>query len=367
MSEEPARTTERRRSPGRRHADRLQEAGFADAFTMLSDGILLTDAAGVVVSANPAAGRILGVEELVGATFDDLAPIRRAPRRADATGRQVRRLQLERDERQARVEVVTTPLSSNDGRHIHTVRDVTAQEELLRLKEDFMLQVAHELRTPITALSASLDLLLQDALSMPRDQLAALVRTLGRSALRLENLVENLLDAGSIEAGTFQVHALPTFLSRAIQNALVFAQPVLEGKSQRLVLQVAREAETVVADPRRTAQVLTNLLTNASKYSPEGSAIELRAEPHGGFIRVTVRDEGPGIAVDEQAKIFDRFFRSREVRAHAGGIGLGLAISRAIVEAQGGKIGIVSAPGAGTSIHFTLPRARERAEEAEQR
>ncbi|MBM4421579.1 MAG: HAMP domain-containing histidine kinase [Chloroflexi bacterium] len=234
----------------------------------------------------------------------------------------------------------------------------------MRLKEDFLLQVAHELRTPIATLSASLDLLLQDALTMPRDQLAAIVRTLGRSALRLENLVENLLDAGSIEAGTFQVRALPTFLSRAIRTALTFVQPVLDGKNQRLVVQVARQAETVVADPRRTAQVLTNLLTNASKYSPEAGVIEVRAVAEGGFVRVTVRDQGPGIPPDEQDRLFERFFRSREVREQAGGIRLGLTISRAIVRAQGGEIGIESAPGAGTSVHFTLPRARERAEEA---
>ena len=342
----------------------LREADFTDAFVALSDGILLTSSSGHILSANPAAGRILAVERLIGTLFEEQPGIQRARTIDDIDGHLVRRAEYTRDDRSVTVEIVTTAMPGKDGLLIHTLRDVTAQVQLMRLKEDFLLQVAHELRTPIATLSASLDLILQDALTMPRDQLAMLVRTLGRSALRLENLVENLLDAGSIEAGTFQVRALPTFLSRAIQSSLTFVQPVLDGKGQHLSVHVDRAAETVVADPRRTAQVLTNLLTNASKYSPDGGAIEIRAQQAAGFVRVTVRDEGPGIPFDEQDRLFERFFRSRDVREQAGGLGLGLTISKAIVRAQGGEISIESAPGQGTSVHFTLPRARERAQEA---
>lgn len=355
---------ERRRSPGRRREDRLQQVAFADAFVAIGDGVLLTDPEGIIVSANPAVGRILGAGDPIGARFEDLPPVRGA-RETERSGRLVRRSQFARDGRTVSMEIVTTALAPDDGRRIHTLRDVTAQAELVRLKEDFLLQVAHELRTPIAALSASLDLVLQDALTMPRDQLAAMVRTLGRSAMRLEALVENLLDAGSIEAGTFQVRALPTFLGRALQTALGLVQPVIDAKQQTVRVHVAREAETVVADARRTAQVLGNLISNASKYSPEGTAIEVGAVAEGGYVRVTVRDDGPGIPLDEQSRLFERFFRSRDVREQAGGLGLGLTICRAIVHAQGGEIGIASEPGKGTSVHFTIPKARERTEEAE--
>lgn len=355
---------ERRRSPGRRREDRLQQLAFADAFVAIGDGVLLTDPAGIIVSANPAVGRILGAADPIGARFEDLPAVRGA-RETERTGRLVRRSQFDRDGRPVSMEIVTTALAPDDGRRIHTLRDVTAQVELVRLKEDFLLQVAHELRTPIAALSASLDLVLQDALTMPRDQLAVMVRTLGRSAMRLETLVENLLDAGSIDAGTFQVRALPTFLGRAIQTALGLVQPVIDAKQQTVRVHVVREAETVVADARRTAQVLGNLISNASKYSPEGTTIEVGAVAEGGYVRVTVRDDGPGIPLDEQARLFERFFRSRDVREHAGGLGLGLTICRAIVRAQGGEIRIASEPGKGTSVHFTIPKARARTEEAE--
>jgi signal transduction histidine kinase len=260
------------------------------------------------------------------------------------------------------LEIVSTEIRGRGW--IHTVRDVTAQAELLRLKEDFLLQVAHELRTPIASLSASLDLLHQDALTMPRDEFSTMVNTLRRSALRLEHLVENLLDAGSIEAGTFQVRTIPTSVRHALQEALVFVQPIMEGKAQRLVTRIEPGGDRILADPRRTAQVLANLLANASKYSPDSTTMTVSARGADGYVRVTVRDEGPGIPLDEQPRLFQRFYRSRLVREAAGGLGLGLTICRAIVQAQGGDIGIESAPGEGTSVHFTIPKARELAEEA---
>ena len=355
---------ERRLSAGRRGGDRHGGSAFSEAVAVLSDGILMTDASGMVISANPAALTILGPAPLIGEVFEELPTLRGASIVETTDRTVVRRTRLMRTGGPLVVEIVSAALGLNEGRRVHTVRDVTAQAEFVRLKEDFMLQVAHELRTPIAALSASLDLVLQDALTMPRDQLAMMVRTLSRSALRLETLVENLLDAGSIEAGTFQVRPLPTFLGRATQAALALVQTVIDLKRQTVSVAVARTAETVVADPRRTAQVLANLVTNASRYSPEGATIEVTAEVEGGYVRVTVKDDGPGIPLDEQPRLFERFFRSREVRDQVGGLGLGLTICRAIVHAQGGEIGITSEPGHGTSVHFTIPKARERAGEA---
>ena len=358
-------SAERRRSPGRRASDHaIAPIDIQDAFVALTDGILLTDPDGVVVSANPAAFRILGEDRLVGKAFDELVLVSGAMRVQDTEGHRVRRAWFPREERMGVLEIVSTTLG--DRGSLHTVRDVTAQAELLRLKEDFLLQVAHELRTPIAALSATLDLLVEDALSMSRDELGSMVATLRRSALRLEHLVDNLLDAGSIEAGTFQVRAMPTSVRHSLQDALVFVQPLIDAKGQHLVMDLRRDADRVLADARRTGQVLANLVGNASKYAPEGSTITVTSEAREGYVRVAVTDEGPGIPEDEQARLFQRFFRSREVRDQAGGLGLGLSICRAIVRAQGGEIGIQSAPGRGTSVHFTLPKARHLTEDASQ-
>ena len=353
---------ERRRTPGRRASDALAPVDVQDAFVALTDGILITDPKGTILSANPAAFRVLGEDHLLGRAFDELLLVSGATTVQDHEGHRVRRAWFPREDRMGVLEMVSTTLGGRGA--LHTVRDVTAQAELLRLKEDFLLQVAHELRTPIAALSATLDLLAEDALSMPRDELGLMVGTLRRSALRLEHLVENLLDAGSIEAGTFQVRAMPASVRQCLLDALVFVQPLLDSKRQQIVPELNAESDRVLADPRRTGQVLANLIANASRYSPESTRVWVLSETREGFIRVTVKDEGPGIPEDEQARLFQRFFRSREVRDQAGGLGLGLTICRAIVHAQGGDISVESTVGRGTSVHFTLPKARHLSEEA---
>jgi signal transduction histidine kinase len=363
MSEE-LREVERRRVTGRRREDAaLDQATFAEAFIALTDGIVLTDPDGRVQSANPAAFRILGEDSLVGTVFEELLLVSGATKIQDTEGHLVRRAWFPREDRMGVLEIVSTPLPG--GRTLHTVRDVTAQAELLRLKEEFLMEVAHELRTPISGLIASLDLVVDDALTMPREELALLAGALRRSALRLEHLVENLMDAGSIEAGTFQVRAAPASLRHSLAEAMTFVHPMLESKGQELVRALDPDADRVLADERRTTQVFANLITNASKYAPEGTRVTVGATSADGFVRITVADEGPGIPLDEQNRLFQRFFRSRTVREQAGGLGLGLSICRAIVHAQGGDITIESTPGRGTSVHFTLPKARHMAEEAE--
>ena len=353
-----------RRVTGRRHEDPpLDQAVFAEAFVALTDGIVLADRTGHIVSANPAAFRILGEDALLGRPVDELLLMSGSTKVQETEGQLIRRAWFPRDERMGVLEIVTTALPG--GRQLHIVRDVTAQAELARLKEEFLMEVAHELRTPIATLVASLDLVAEDALTMPRNELLVLVNTLRRSALRLGHLVENLLDAGSVEAGTFQVRAAPGSLRRALAEAIGYVQPMLDSKDQRLATDLPPETDRVLADERRTTQVLSNLIANASKYAPEGTLVTVKSRTANGFVRVTVADQGPGIPLDEQSRVFQRFFRSRTVRGQAGGLGLGLAICRAIVHAQGGDIGIESTPGQGTSVHFTLPKARQLAQEAE--
>ena len=358
---------ERRRQPGRRSEERAAGGPFAAAFVALSEGIVIVDADGVVLSANPAALRLLGEDVLVGRRFDELLYVSGATTVQDTEAQRVRRAWFPREERMGVLEIASTPIGRPDAPSgaIHTVRDVTAQAELLRLKEEFLLEVAHELRTPIAVLSASLDLIYQDALSMPRHELSALVKTLRRSGYRLEHLVNNLLDAGSIEAGIFQVRVVPTSLRRALQDSLHFVQLLCDAKQQRIVVALDPASDHIVADARRTAQVLSNLLGNASAYGPEGGTITVSASERDGFVRVTVRDDGPGIPVAQQSGLFQRAFRSRGTADTTRGLGLGLAICRAIVQAQGGEIEIESAPGSGTSVHFTVPKAHELAAEAE--
>ncbi|HET8568071.1 MAG TPA: HAMP domain-containing sensor histidine kinase [Candidatus Limnocylindria bacterium] len=358
------RAPDRRRTPGRRREDRATQFAFEEAFIALTDGVVITDASGSILSANPAAFRLLEEAALVGHRFDDLLYVSGATTVQEQENHVVRRAWFPREDRMGVLEIVSTPIGLGPSGTIHTVRDVTAQAELLRLKEDFLLQVAHELRTPIAAMVASLDLVHQDALTMSREELTRMVDTLGRSAHRLEFLVENLLDAGSIEAGTFQIRLAPTSLSACLEESLSLVRSFADTKRQRIEKELDGSADHVLADQRRTSQVFANVIGNASKYSPEGTTIRIASAVEDGFVRVTVADQGPGIPEDERPRLFQRFFRSREVREAAGGLGLGLTICRAIVQAQGGDIAIESEVGRGTSVHFTIPKARELAEEA---
>src|SRR5256884_1157450 len=329
-SDRQASTDERRRNPGRRKEDvPLAQVAFAEAFVALTDGILLTDTTGRVASANPAAFRILGEEKLLGQVFEELLLISGATTVEQTDGHLVRRAWFPREERMGVLEIVSTPLPGN--RAAHTVRDVTSQAELLRLKEEFLMEVAPGLRTPIAALIASLDLVVEDALTREREELVRLSATFRGSGPRLEHLVENLLDAGSIEAGTFQVRAAASSLRHSLEEALAFVHPMLESKQQTLATDLPADADRVMADERRTTQVLANLISNASKYAPEGTRVTVSAATVDGFVRVTIADEGPGIPADEQDRLFQRVFLSRTVREQAGALRLGLAGCQAAV------------------------------------
>jgi len=181
--------------------------------------------------------------------------------------------------------------------------------------------------------------------------------TARRTARRMRTLMEDLLSAGAIQSGHFVVAPRKTAVHSIIADALEIVGPAIEARGQRLEIEVRDDAPQVLADQRYARQVLTNLLANASKYSPEESKIRIvaRAAP-ANMVRISVEDQGPGIAAEQQAGLFERFYRVR-ADADAPGVGLGLAIAKGIVEAHSGNIGIDSQLGSGTSVWFTLPNA----------
>jgi signal transduction histidine kinase len=177
-----------------------------------------------------------------------------------------------------------------------------------------------------------------------------------RTARRMRTLMEDLLSAGSIQSGHFVVAPRPTDLMSIVQDALEIVTPAIDGRAQIIQIDLAEPGCGVLADERYARQVLTNLLANASKYSPEQSVIRIVAQPTANMIRISVEDQGPGIAQEQQAGLFERFYRVRS-DTDAPGVGLGLAIAKGIVEAHGGSIGIDSELGSGTRVWFTLQPA----------
>jgi PAS domain S-box-containing protein len=252
------------------------------------------------------------------------------------------------------------PPGGKDAQVALVFRDVSDAEAVHRLLGHFLANVAHEFRTPLSALAASVELLLDQAPDLTAAELEELLTSLHLGVLGLQTLIDNLLESASIEAGHFRVYARPSSLDEVMAEAIRTMQPLLDKREQRLVVELPAAIPMVQADPRRTAQVLVNLLSNASKYGPDEAEIEVGATVQGNWVRVTVADSGPGVPPEYRKELFRRFVRPGLGNDQAQvGAGLGLSVVKAVVEAQGGEVGIDDREGGGSVFWFTLPLEKE--------
>ena len=195
--------------------------------------------------------------------------------------------------------------------------------------------VAHDLRTPIAALAMSAELLAEDVDALDPGQIRGMVAGIHRQALWLQGLVENLLCATVLGEGRFEIHPQPIMLAEVLQEVRPVVEPLLAQKGQRLRVSAGRANREVSVDWRRIGQVLVNLITNASKYAPRDTVVDVIASTRGPLVRVTVADRGPGLPPGSGGgRLFEPFHRgAKDKRSGKEGVGLGLAIVRAIVEA----------------------------------
>lgn len=234
----------------------------------------------------------------------------------------------------------------------------TELRRLDELKSAFVSIAAHELRTPLTSIVGYLEMLLDGDAGALNQKQTEYLGTVEASAARLLNIAHDLLDMTRIETGHLELVLQTVDLLTLANQVIAELSPQLDARTQPLALHAPASLPAVLCDPLRVAQIMGNLVNNASKYSPPGSPISLNLavsdEP--GFMQVSVADQGVGIPDQERARIFDPFFRaSTSARMNANGTGLGLAIARALVELHGGRIWFDSAPGTGTVFQFTLP------------
>jgi PAS domain S-box-containing protein len=247
------------------------------------------------------------------------------------------------------------PARGND-RVALVFRDVSEEEAIHRLLGHFLANVAHEFRTPLSALAASVELLLDQAPDLSPAELEELLTSLHLGVLSLQTLIDNLLESASIETGHFRVHPRPSNLGDIIADAVSMMQPLLDKHGQRLVVELPVAIPTVRADPRRTIQVVINLLSNASKYGPDDAEIEVTATLQGQWTKVTVSDSGPGVPPEEHKNLFRRFVYTSPTNDKAQvGVGLGLSVVKAIIEGHGGEVGVDLRQGGGSAFWFTLP------------
>ncbi len=255
---------------------------------------------------------------------------------------------------QRAVTTAATAMKDREGRFAGSVivsNDVTDIVEALSAKEDFVANVSHELWTPLTSIIGHLDLVLDDDHPLPHNvtQQLSVAR---RNAERLYALVSNLLASAS---GAASVHLRPTDLTGLVEHSIESAWPHAADTGVNLEADVPDILWTT-SDPLRIRQVLDNLISNAIKYSPDGGTVTVRARQQADLALLEVQDTGIGMSPDETTQVFGKFFRTAAARESSiPGVGLGLAITKAIVDSHGGTIRCSSQPGAGTTFTVVLP------------
>lgn len=234
-----------------------------------------------------------------------------------------------------------------------------SSEHIARLREEFAAVVAHDLRNPLTAILLRLDALVENARNGEVTVSVDVLHSLHRSGRRLASMVEDLLDASRIEAARLRLNRQLVSLHDSVSALVEHIRPTL-GKHP-IEIEAHGAAPLVSIDPDRLDQIVTNLLDNAAKYSPDGAPIRVVLRPESDAVVLSVEDHGWGIPQDEQARLFDRFYQAQRAREKKRGLGLGLYITKGLVEAHGGRIWVDSEPGRGSSFHVRLPTGTDRA------
>jgi PAS domain S-box-containing protein len=341
------------------------QQNIAAIVSSVYEGMLVTDPAGTLLLANPAALGILSLpaERVVGQKLQQLFPDSELGGRWQQAVQQNNagkpfdyRLGVTEGGRSRCYQVRMALLHAADAAvrgGVLTLRDVTVERELEKMKSEFVSTAAHELRTPLTSILGFAELL-QDSKAFSLQERSEFVALIHDKAEKLSELIDELLDISRIEAG--QViplvrQAVP--LGPLVETSLNFFRYSSPRHQFKLLMPAA--PLTVYADPRRISQVLDNLLSNAVKYSPEGGSITVKLDTATEHCTISVSDEGIGMSSEQIERIFDKFYRVDASTTAVQGVGLGMTIVRDLIESHGSEITVKSAPGQGTTISFTLP------------
>ena len=336
-----------------------------DLLQSMQEGIAMLDADGQVTFFNRSAGRITGwgMQEALGHPIEEI--LHPAVGRGQfleqlaSTGRMPFMNIVNRAGEEITLSVTSAALLSPASLPSKTVlvfRDVTELDAAQRLRSYFLANISHEFRTPLSALKASVELLLEEIEDLSKAETVELVKSLHFSVTGLQTLIDNLLESVSIEAGRFHIRRRSTDMVTLMVDAQKLMQPLLERRHQELVTDFPVDLPRAEVYPMRLTQVLVNLISNASKYGPLDHPIGLEMLlEDADTLKVSVSDQGSGISLEDRETIFRRFIRLDEKDKAQFGVGLGLSVVKTIVESHGGRVGLDARPGGGNIFWFTLP------------
>lgn len=350
---------------------------FERVIESMSEALFLLDSSGRIVRVNRAAGRLLGMdqEELIGKPFSDVCGttdvpttpkelLERAPSGTlthhettirTLTGQQIPvnlSCALSRDRRG---KITGVLINARDITEIFQAQQ--AERELMRLKEEFVASISHELRTPLASIKGFAELLRKGKAVDPAVQREFLTRMI-HEVDRLMALVNDLLDMSRMESGRLELTLVDVDLAEVISETFKTLGTLADQKGIPLRSSLPDEPIIVRADRLRLEQVLINLVGNAIKFTDGPKPVLVASESAADHVLVKVIDQGPGIPEEEIPRLFDKFYQvTRSAKRAAKGTGLGLYISRLIVEAHGGHIGVITELGKGSTFYFTLPRS----------
>ncbi len=332
----------------------------------MADGLLLIDAHGTIITCNSTLAMMLGmdrgqiVEQNIHAPniHPNLAKITSSTTRRARTGVLAKEVTVDTPRPRTLQVFATTMINPNKEPvgEVRVVHDVTKERELEQLKDDFFSTISHELRTPLFSIQGFAQLMLEEGNDLDRETRTEFLSTIQRQAKQLSEMVNNLLDISKFDSGKLALDQKPLSVIDLISQTVLKLQGYAHKQQVTLTSDLSAPLPTIIGDGFRLEQALTNLIGNAIKFSPQNDEVFVTTQLKGDEVEVLVKDNGIGIPPEALEEVFSRYYQvnSKEGRS-AMGTGLGLHITKQIIDGHGGRIWVESQAGHGSTFYFTLP------------
>jgi PAS domain S-box-containing protein len=359
---------------------RLTEFLLSDIIGISADAIICIDAEQKITLYNDGAERIFGwtAEEMIGQPLDVLLPervreghrahierFRDAPETARRMGQRQEISGVRKNGEEFPAEAAIAKVRMGDAVVFSVVlRDITEQMELHKrlqravlARDETVSMVAHDLRNPVSAVKMLSQAVIAGAGRQLPEEAAEQLQLIREAAIQMDRLIQDLLDIARVESGTLTLDLQPVTTGALLEGTLRTLRPLVDEAGLELVTDLPSSLPMVRADPERIGRVMSNLVGNAIKFAGRGGRVTVAAAQENGVVRVSVSDNGRGIAAEHLPHVFDRFWQAASSTIRSRGAGLGLPIAMGIIRGHGGQMRAESTPGAGATITFTLPVA----------